>query len=48
VHVTPIRICQRAVIVVDQDNVVRYVEYTPEIGQEVDFSAALAAAKALV
>jgi thiol peroxidase len=46
VHVHDLRICQRAVIVVDQDDRVRYVQYMPEIGQEVDFAAALEAARA--
>mgnify|MGYP001028428604 FL=1 len=48
VHVSDMRICQRAVFVVDQNNVVRLAEYVPVIGQEVQFDAALAAARALV
>ncbi len=45
--VKDLRILQRAVIVVDQHDVVRYVEYVPVIGSEVNFDAALAAARAL-
>lgn len=48
VHVHDLRICQRAVFVIDADNVVRHAEYVPVIGNEVDFEAALAAARALV
>ena len=47
VHDTEWRICQRAVFVLDRDNVVRHAEYVPVIGDEVDYEAALAAAKAL-
>lgn len=48
VHDTDWRICQRAVIVVDQDDKIQYAEYVPVIGDEVDFDAALAKAKSLV
>lgn len=48
VHDTDWRICQRAVVVVDQDDKVQYAEYVPVIGDEVDFEAALAKAKSLV
>ncbi len=47
VHDTEWRICQRAVFVLDRDNVVQHAEYVPVIGDEVDFDAALAKAKAL-
>jgi len=47
VHDTAWRICQRAVFVLGRDNVLRYAEYVPVIGQEVDFNAALAAARSL-
>jgi thiol peroxidase len=40
-------ITARAVVVVDRDDVVRYVELVPEIAQEPDYQAALAALKAL-
>jgi len=43
-----LRLLARGVVVVDQDNLVRYVEYVPEIGQEPDYEAALKAAKELV
>jgi thiol peroxidase len=48
VHVVPLRICQRALFVVDKNNVVQYAEYVPMIGNEVTFSAALEKAKELV
>lgn len=48
VHVTPLRICQRALFVLDKNNVIRYAEYVPVIGNEVSFDAALATAKELV
>jgi thiol peroxidase len=35
----------RAVVVVDGDGVVTYTEQVPEIGQEPDYDAALAALK---
>ncbi len=47
VHDTDWRICQRAVFVLDRNNVVRHVEYVPIIGDEVDYDAALAATQAL-
>lgn len=46
VHVTDLRITQRAVFVIDQHDVVRFVQYMPSIGDEVDFEAAVAAARA--
>jgi thiol peroxidase len=48
VHVVPARICQRAVFVIDQDNIVRHAEYVPVIDHEVDFDAALAQARTLI
>lgn len=48
VHDTEWRICQRAVFVLDLENVVQHAEYVPVIGNEVDFDAALAKAKELV
>ncbi|MXV93579.1 MAG: thiol peroxidase [Chloroflexi bacterium] len=47
VHDTEWRICQRAVFVLDRDNVLRHVEYVGVIGDEVDYDSALAAARAL-
>lgn len=41
VHVTDLRICQRACLVVDQNDIVRHVDYVPVIGNEIDFVAAL-------
>ncbi len=48
VHDTEWRQCQRSVFVLDRDNVVRYVEYVPVMGHEVNFDAALAKARELV
>ncbi len=48
VHDTTWRICQRAVFVLDRDNVLRHAEYVGVIGDEVDYDAALAAARSLV
>lgn len=47
VHDTEWRLCQRAVFVLDRDNVLRHAEYVPVIGDEVDYDAALAQASAL-
>lgn len=47
-HVCEMRICQRAVLVVDAHDVVRFADYVPVIGDEVDFDAAIASARALV
>ncbi|MCX7014895.1 MAG: thiol peroxidase [Candidatus Sumerlaeota bacterium] len=42
----PLRgLCSRAVLVLDRDNTVVYVEQVPEIAQEPDYAKALAAAK---
>ncbi len=42
-YIKELRIEQRAVFIVDADDVVRYVEYVPQIGQHPDYEAALAA-----
>ena len=47
VHDTEWRICQRAVFVLDRDDVLRHAEYVPVIGDEVDFDTALATARSL-
>ena len=46
-HIKELRLEQRSVFVVDADDVVRYVEYVPEIAQHPNYDAALAAVKAL-
>ncbi|MBL8131198.1 MAG: thiol peroxidase [Anaerolineae bacterium] len=46
--VPELRILQRAVIILNQQNVVHYVEYVPVMGNEVNFNAALEAARALL
>lgn len=48
VHDINWRMCQRSVFVLDRDNIIQYAEYVPEMGQEVDFNAALAKAKSLI
>jgi thiol peroxidase len=48
VHVTDMRICQRAAFVVDKGNRVQYVEYVPIIGNEITFAAVLDRARELV
>ena len=44
-HVKELRLESRAVFVVDQNGVIRYVEYVPISGQEPNYEAALAAVK---
>lgn len=48
VHDLDWRVCQRAVFVLDKDNVIQFAEYVPVIGDEVNFEAALEKAKSLV
>lgn len=43
-----LRLLARGVVVVDQNDEVKYVEYVPEIGNEPDYESALNAAKSLV
>lgn len=45
VHDVDFRYCQRSVFIIDQDDILRYAEYVPEIAQAVDYDAALAALK---
>ncbi len=47
-YVPELRIDQRAVFVVDANNIVRYAEYVPVIGQQPNYDAALAAVKSLI
>ena len=42
-HIKELHLEERAVFIVDAHDVVRYVEYIPEIGQHPDYDAALAA-----
>lgn len=44
-HVTDLRITQRAVFVIDQTGIVRLAQYVPVMSDEVDFDAALNAAR---
>lgn len=48
VHDTEWRVCQRALFVLDKDNTIQYAEYVPVIGDEVNFEAGLAKARALI
>jgi thiol peroxidase len=48
VHDTEWRICQRAVFVLDKDNIVQHTEYMPVMGNEVNFDSAIAKAKSLL
>ncbi|MCA9905720.1 MAG: thiol peroxidase [Anaerolineae bacterium] len=48
VNVVDLRICQRSVFVLDRENIVRHAEYVYMMGDEPDYEAALAAARALV
>ena len=45
VHIKERRLASRAVFVVDKQNIVRYVEYLPEVGSHPNYDAALAALK---
>lgn len=45
--VPDLRLLSRGVVVVDRDNVVRYIEYVPEASDQVDFASALEALKKL-
>lgn len=45
VHDVDFRWCVRSVFVVDQEDTIRYVEYVPAIGSEVNFDAAMNALK---
>lgn len=47
-HIKELRLEQRAVFVVDADDVVRYVEYVPDIGQFPNYDDALAAVRELL
>lgn len=42
-HIKEVRLEQRAVFVIDADDIVRYIEYVPELGRFPDFDAALKA-----
>ena len=48
VHDTEWRINQRAVFVLDRNNVIQHAEYVPVIGNEVDFEAALKVVRKLL
>ena len=43
-----LRLLTRAVVVVDRDDVIRYIEYVPEVTHEPDYDKALAVARELV
>ena len=46
VLIAPLRLLARAVFVVDAKGILRYVQLVPEVGQEPDYAAVLAAVKA--
>ena len=46
-YIDEVRLEQRSIFVVDQDDTVRYVEYVPEVGHHPDYEAALTAVKEL-
>ena len=48
VHDVDWRVTQRAVFVIDKDNIVQYAEYVPVIGDDINFIAVLAKAQDLV
>lgn len=48
VLIKELKLLARAVFVIDQGNVVRYVQIVPEIGKEPDYAAALEVAKGLL
>lgn len=48
VHNTVLRICQRAVFVVDKNNMLQLAEYIHIIGDEVDYDAAISKAREFI
>jgi thiol peroxidase len=42
-HIKEVRLDQRAVFVIDGRDIIRYIEYVPELGRFPDYDAALAA-----
>jgi len=47
-YIKEIRLEQRSIFVVDENDVIRYIEYVPEIVQHVDYDAALTALNKVV
>lgn len=48
VHDTNWRVCQRAVFVLDKDNIIQFAEYVPVIGNEVNFIGVLSKVQNLI
>jgi thiol peroxidase len=48
VLVEPLRVLARAVFVVDRDDIIRYMEIVPDIGEHPDYDKALDAVKQLI
>jgi thiol peroxidase len=48
VHVKDLRIDQRSLFIVDQNDIIRYAEYVPVIGNHPNYEAALAALKEIL
>ena len=47
-HISELRLEQRAVFVVDANDVIRYVEYVPEVSEHPNYEAALAALRDVI
>lgn len=47
VLIEPLRLMARAIFVVDTANVIRYIEWVPDVGMEPDYDAAIKALKSL-
>ncbi|MBU5638415.1 thiol peroxidase [Geomonas sp. Red69] len=47
VLIEELKLLARAIFVIDQKNVIRYIQFVPEVTQEPDYAAVLAAAKEL-
>jgi thiol peroxidase len=46
--IEPLRLLARGTVIIDKENVVRFVEYVPEVTTEPDYDAAIAALKQLL
>ncbi len=47
-HIKELRLDQRAIFVIDSQDIIQYIEYVPEIAQHPNYEAALAAVKKLL
>jgi len=46
-HIKELRLEQRSIFIVDKNDVIRYVQYVPEVAQHADYDEALAALKSI-